>query len=45
MNKVDELDREWVELMKMAKDLGISKEEIQVFLQKNGTTNNRSAAN
>ncbi|RSL33356.1 DNA-binding anti-repressor SinI [Salibacterium salarium] len=43
--KVDELDREWVELMKMAKELGISKKEVQFFLQKNAATNNRSAVN
>ncbi|MGY4689990.1 anti-repressor SinI family protein [Salibacterium sp. K-3] len=40
------LDREWVELMKMAKEAGITKEEVQIFLQKqkHGTSRKESAA-
>jgi hypothetical protein len=37
MYKVDggiKLDREWVKLIAEAKDLGIKKEEIQIFLKK-----------
>ncbi|SFP45209.1 anti-repressor SinI family protein [Salibacterium halotolerans] len=29
------LDEEWVELMKTAKEAGITKEEVQQFLQQN----------
>ncbi|MFD2704545.1 anti-repressor SinI family protein [Salibacterium lacus] len=36
------LDREWVELMKMAKDAGITKEEVQIFLQKQGASRKAS---
>lgn len=31
--KVQELDQEWVELMKAAKDIGLSTEEIQRYLR------------
>ncbi|SFL73196.1 anti-repressor SinI family protein [Salibacterium qingdaonense] len=36
------LDREWVELMKMARDAGITKEEVQDFLQKQGVSRKTS---
>lgn len=32
--KMKELDLEWIELMKEAKNIGLTKEEVVVFLQK-----------
>ncbi|MFZ4452395.1 anti-repressor SinI family protein [Salibacterium aidingense] len=39
------LDKEWVELMKMAKNLGLSKDEVHLFLQKSGASHRKSAVN
>ncbi|MFC0522325.1 anti-repressor SinI family protein [Pontibacillus salicampi] len=41
--KTYELDQEWLELMKQAKEMGLSKEEVSIFLKAAG--NNKQAMN
>lgn len=39
--KAEELDQEWVELIAEALRMGMTKEKIRVFLQTNGSSENK----